>query len=320
MKKIFADIWVTSHQINRNAHTIVSMKLMVIIANVQTEWFYKRIKRLVWHLMCAKHQEIVACQANVSIRTMAHSVVIVQLDSLNTIKGKHSQMHIACSFGKLNNFFRFFRCIDYDECAIATHKCSHQCRNIDGSYLCECPDGLILASDQHTCVSEDFCANDNGGCSDTCNVVNGQVTCSCLDGAELDVDGKTCRRKNICASNNGGCAHICNVELNICECNPGFETFDDGKTCRDLNECLQNNGGCPQQCINAEGDFQCTCFDGFVEDEQTGECRDRNECEVNNGNCDHECTNTEGSYICSCRAGYRIDANQHQCFDTSKTF
>ncbi|XP_031619500.1 fibrillin-2 isoform X2 [Contarinia nasturtii] len=210
------------------------------------------------------------------------------------------------------------RCVDYDECAIGTHQCSHKCMNTDGSYLCECPDGLILSNDQHTCVAADICAADNGGCSDICNFVNEKVICSCLDDAELDTDGKTCRKKNICAENNGGCQQVCDDKMNRCECFPGFETFDDAKTCHDANECLQNNGGCPQQCVNTEGEFECTCFDGFEKDEGTGNCIDKNECDVNNGNCDHECINTQGSYQCTCRSGYSLSADQHQCVDINE--
>lgn len=37
------------------------------------------------------------------------------------------------------------------------------CENVEGSYLCSCHEGHVLA-DNHTCVDEDECAEDNGGC------------------------------------------------------------------------------------------------------------------------------------------------------------
>lgn len=37
------------------------------------------------------------------------------------------------------------------------------CVNVEGSYLCSCHVGQVLA-DSHTCVDEDECAEDNGGC------------------------------------------------------------------------------------------------------------------------------------------------------------
>lgn len=184
------------------------------------------------------------------------------------------------------------KCVDYDECAIESHQCSHKCKNTPGSYICQCPSDLILATDQHTCVSSDLCQNNNGGCSDICNVINENVVCSCSDGFEIESDGQTCRPINICAKNNGVCQHVCNEELNRCECHPGFETFDDGKTCHDLNEC--SNNPCAQQCLNTEGGFECKCFDGFEKDPSTGECTDINECLSSNHQCEHNCENTDG--------------------------
>uniref|UniRef100_A0A023ER35 Putative low-density lipoprotein receptor ldl n=1 Tax=Aedes albopictus TaxID=7160 RepID=A0A023ER35_AEDAL len=36
-------------------------------------------------------------------------------------------------------------CLDIDECATGTHKCSHICTNLNGTYACSCRDGFRLA-------------------------------------------------------------------------------------------------------------------------------------------------------------------------------
>lgn len=91
--------------------------------------------------------------------------------------------------------------------------------NIDGGYLCECPENSQLAHDQHTCIE---------------NVSN------LID----------------CTRNNGGCAQVCNSQSKHCECYPGYQTIDDGKTCIDVNECENNNGNCSHTCINEYGGYQ----------------------------------------------------------------
>lgn len=49
---------------------------------------------------------------------------------------------------------------DIDECS-GEHKCSHGCKNTDGSHACTCPEGLHLAPDLATCIGNqagNFCA------------------------------------------------------------------------------------------------------------------------------------------------------------------
>lgn len=36
------------------------------------------------------------------------------------------------------------QCVDVDECALGTHRCSQICNNINGSHYCSCRDGFEL--------------------------------------------------------------------------------------------------------------------------------------------------------------------------------
>ena len=52
---------------------------------------------------------------------------------------------------------------DVDECDMDNGGCDQVCENTEGSFLCSCHAGHVLAAN-HTCVDEDECAEDNGGC------------------------------------------------------------------------------------------------------------------------------------------------------------
>ena len=40
---------------------------------------------------------------------------------------------------------------DIDECVDTYHGCHHSCQNTNGSYVCTCYDGFILAEDGRSC-------------------------------------------------------------------------------------------------------------------------------------------------------------------------
>ena len=44
---------------------------------------------------------------------------------------------------------------DTDEC-LEDHRCSHGCRNTEGSYTCTCPRGLSLTPDGSNCRGKKF--------------------------------------------------------------------------------------------------------------------------------------------------------------------
>ena len=43
---------------------------------------------------------------------------------------------------------------DVDECLNNNGSCSHNCRNTEGSYYCECHAGYILHPNKHDCEGE----------------------------------------------------------------------------------------------------------------------------------------------------------------------
>ncbi|XP_044729254.1 hemicentin-1-like [Chrysoperla carnea] len=47
-------------------------------------------------------------------------------------------------------------CSDVDECVMRTHKCSHDCKNLLGSYQCTCPEDMELDEDTYTCKKIDI--------------------------------------------------------------------------------------------------------------------------------------------------------------------
>ena len=48
--------------------------------------------------------------------------------------------------------FFVFLFLDINECQLGTDRCSHECRDTDGSYECDCPAGMKLDTDQRTCL------------------------------------------------------------------------------------------------------------------------------------------------------------------------
>ncbi|KAK6963876.1 fibroblast growth factor receptor 1 [Biomphalaria glabrata] len=47
-------------------------------------------------------------------------------------------------------------CIDIDECKLKTAICDYGCLNLNGSYICSCPDGRSLSSDGKSCDAVDY--------------------------------------------------------------------------------------------------------------------------------------------------------------------
>ena len=45
---------------------------------------------------------------------------------------------------------------DIDECAEGSDRCTHNCTNIPGGYMCFCMDGYELDSDNHTCTGNNY--------------------------------------------------------------------------------------------------------------------------------------------------------------------
>ncbi|XP_043865733.1 sushi, von Willebrand factor type A, EGF and pentraxin domain-containing protein 1 isoform X2 [Drosophila mojavensis] len=249
-----------------------------------------------------------------------------------------------------------YSCQDLDECALGTHKCSHDCFNTAGGYQCLCPRGMSLQEPEgHTCVAPDPCAFNNNGCEQLCLSADGGA-CTCSKGYVLSADQKSCQDVDECAVNNGNCQQLCRnlPGGHACACERGYELQPDGQTCQDVDECAGLlSGGCTHECINKPGSYECGCPLGYLlqEDERScrpapvgcppgsrqtdqgcqpiecavglllgadGSCVDIDECRLNNGGCSHTCRNTQGSYQCACPAGYQLAANARDCQDVDE--
>ena len=99
--------------------------------------------------------------------------------------------------------------VDIDEC-LGANDCQQICLNTAGSYYCECKDGFILDSNEHSCkggyTSHVICVviyfassttvtsacTAKKNCSDLCAYTNGTSTCFCFSGFVLSSDQMTC--------------------------------------------------------------------------------------------------------------------------------
>lgn len=122
--------------------------------------------------------------------------------------------------------------------------CSHTCQKNEGEeeeedngqgYICKCPSGFQLGTDNQTCKKVHPCERkNNGGCSTVCNKVGPKAECSCYKGFELLPDKMTCAPIHPCKKKSkGGCSHTC-MEKGLgvaCACPEGYELEEDLKTC-----------------------------------------------------------------------------------------
>lgn len=80
-------------------------------------------------------------------------------------------------------------CIDINECAQIKPICSHNCKNLHGSYMCICPEGFKLGRDGKTCIDIDECLLSRTICgANVCNNIHGSFICyppTCPKGYKL---------------------------------------------------------------------------------------------------------------------------------------
>lgn len=162
-------------------------------------------------------------------------------------------------------------CADIDECKAATAACGGWalCRNLPGSYACECKPGF--EPDGAACVDVDECATGADACSahSTCVNEKGDYACLCDAGFAasgdscVDIDEcalNPCHAPSVCANHDGGYK---------CECPEGYAGSDGA--CVDVNECEDGTAACHEKasCSNHEGGYRCECpadseGDGFT--------------------------------------------------------
>ena len=164
-------------------------------------------------------------------------------------------------------------CWDVDECGSAAHDCGPlaACKNLAGSFQCECLHGYH--GDGYQCDDTDECASsDSNDCSRHADCINKQGSFQCVCRMGFHGNGRECQDDNECDFDKPPC-HPQAVCVNFaggydCQCKGGF--YGDGhSTCLDRNECLSGDL-CPPQstCVNTHGSYQCPCWDGY--EKQTG--------------------------------------------------
>ena len=173
------------------------------------------------------------------------------------------------------------RCLDVDECSGSVRLCAKDaaCRNVEGSFVCECDAALCLRGAGTACV-RDLCCN----CDAKAICRGGR--CRCKLG--FTGDGKTCRRAcdgNKCASHARCYPDAASDSGYNCACLPGF--LGDGFNCAEqrirlpitslrveqglsfvaLETCIRlaikcGNASCISGALGTD-DYSCICPDGY---------------------------------------------------------
>ena len=103
-----------------------------------------------------------------------------------------------------------YDCMDIDECSDASHGCSADCLNLDGSYLCLCPNGQDLSVDGKTCTVVHQCyacdaVPDPGQCNQLETCPNGVRSCETkvtrVNGDIVSIS-KGCKKQEDCMNAN----------------------------------------------------------------------------------------------------------------------
>ncbi|XP_071477663.1 uncharacterized protein [Diadema antillarum] len=214
-------------------------------------------------------------------------------------------------------------CIDINEC-VENNVCGVRelCNNTEGSFVCGCPDGFVLAANERDCEDLDECENAAQVCAENavCTNTEGSYTCRCEDGySGSGYLNETCDDIDECNSTMPVCGidAICNNTIGsyLCTCPDGY--LGNAQTlCVDIDECFEGECDVNADCANSPGSFNCSCRAGYM---GTGlNCTDVNECVSTPEVCatNATCSNTIGSFTCMCEDGLRGNAyGNNSCND-----
>ncbi|XP_016101547.1 fibrillin-2b [Sinocyclocheilus grahami] len=194
-------------------------------------------------------------------------------------------------------------CEDINECEVFPGVCTNgRCVNTQGSFRCECPEGLTLDGAGRTCVDirseQCYMKWDEDECVEPLPGRYRVDMCCCTVGAAWGVDCEACPKPNTPEFKT------------ICPRGPGIANRGDILTGRpfykDVNECKVFKGLCTHgTCRNTIGSFKCRCESGFALTMEERNCTDIDECTISPDLCGHGvCVNTPGSFECECFDGY----------------
>ncbi|XP_051233539.1 fibrillin-2b isoform X6 [Dicentrarchus labrax] len=211
------------------------------------------------------------------------------------------EIDTACSrgFARMKGLI----CEDINECEVFPGVCTNgRCANTQGSFRCECAEGLTLDSTGRTCVDmrseQCFLKWHEDECGEPLPGRYRVDMCCCSVGAAWGIDCEECPKPGT-------------PEYRaICPRGPGFANRGDILTGRpfykDVNECKVFHGLCTHgNCRNTIGSFKCRCNNGFALTAEERNCTDIDECRISPDLCGHgACVNTPGSFECECFEGY----------------
>ncbi|XP_053611318.1 fibrillin-2-like isoform X2 [Plodia interpunctella] len=214
--------------------------------------------------------------------------------------------------------------VDVNECSAFPGLCGHgRCRNLMGSFTCDCYRGYEKGPKNHSCVDVNECEIIDDVCgSGECRNTEGSFTCHCHPGHKSSELSKVCVDIDECEETPSLCrgGRCVNTPGSFrCECGAGMELAPDRLSCKDVDECSITSGICSNgACENLMGTYQCVCDEGYAQSTVKSHCEDIDECSEDSTRCQHECINTPGSYHCTCRDGWHLRADGRTCRDVDE--
>ncbi|KAM6963382.1 fibrillin-2b isoform 4-T4 [Aplochiton taeniatus] len=211
------------------------------------------------------------------------------------------EIDTACSRGFAR--MKGVNCEDINECEVFPGVCTNgRCLNTQGSFRCECGEGLVLDGSGRTCVDvrseQCYMKWDEDECGEPLPGRYRMDMCCCSVGAAWGIDCEECPK-----------ADTPDYKA-VCPRGPGFANRGDILTGRpfykDVNECKVFQGLCSHgTCRNTIGSFKCRCNSGFALTMEERNCTDIDECRISPDLCGQgTCVNTPGDFECECFDGY----------------
>ncbi|XP_073160007.1 fibrillin-1 isoform X6 [Lepidochelys kempii] len=194
-------------------------------------------------------------------------------------------------------------CEDVNECEVFPGVCPNgQCVNTLGSFVCQCPSGMILDVSGRTCLDirleTCFLKHEDEECTLPIAGRHRMDSCCCSVGAAWGPECEECPVK-------------ATPEFEaLCPRGPGFasrgEIINGKPFFKDINECKMIPSLCTHgKCRNTIGSFKCKCDSGFALDSEERNCTDIDECRISPDLCGQGiCVNTPGDFECKCFEGY----------------